>query len=334
MMFGTAPRFWQRRGLMAALLSPFSLIWLLLAWMRRVFATPFKAEMPVICIGNITSGGTGKTPLVAGLAEAACDQGWRPVILTRGHGGSATGPLHVDPDTAAAIAGDEAVMLCRICPVVVSRDRAAGAKFITAEGLGDLIIMDDGMQNPYLAHDLEIGVFDGSNGVGNGWLMPAGPLRVPLSAGLAQLDLAVINGDDETGLAGRIPEAVERYEARLHPEKSVIESLEGTPLLAFAGIGRPKRFFASLEAAGGQIAKKLSFADHHPYSQHDLMQILEDAQRHGAEMITTQKDWMRLPPDWRARVAMLPVTLEIDRADDLLARIDAVISAVADGRNG
>jgi len=329
------PEFWSRRGPPALALLPLTPLWWLAGTMRKAFATPYHAPIPVICVGNLTAGGVGKTPLVAWLFDRLAERGLQPAILSRGYGGSAAGPLWVDPaEHDAGICGDEPLMLADRRDVMVAHDRARGARMIAERGRHDLIIMDDGMQNPYLAHDLEIGVFDGSNGVGNGWLMPAGPLRVPLSAGLAQLDLAVINGDDETGLAGRIPEAVERYEARLHPEKSVIESLEGTPLLAFAGIGRPKRFFASLEAAGGQIAKKLSFADHHPYSQHDLMQILEDAQRHGAEMITTQKDWMRLPPDWRARVAMLPVTLEIDRADDLLARIDAVISAVADGRNG
>ena len=329
------PEFWSHRGPPALALLPLTPLWWLAGTMRKAFATPYHAPIPVICVGNLTAGGVGKTPLVAWLFDRLAERGLQPAILSRGYGGSAAGPLWVDPaEHDAGICGDEPLMLADRRDVMVAHDRAWGARMIAERGRHDLIIMDDGMQNPYLAHDLEIGVFDGSNGVGNGWLMPAGPLRVPLSAGLAQLDLAVINGDDETGLAGRIPEAVERYEARLHPEKSVIEGLEGTPLLAFAGIGRPKRFFASLEAAGGQIAKKLSFADHHPYSQHDLMQILEDAQRHGAEMITTQKDWMRLPPDWRARVAMLPVTLEIDRADDLLARIDAVISAVADGRNG
>ena len=278
------PEFWSHRGPPALALLPLTPLWWLAGTMRKAFATPYHAPIPVICVGNLTAGGVGKTPLVAWLFDRLAERGLQPAILSRGYGGSAAGPLWVDPaEHDAGICGDEPLMLADRRDVMVAHDRARGARMIAERGRHDLIIMDDGMQNPYLAHDLEIGVFDGSNGVGNGWLMPAGPLRVPLSAGLAQLDLAVINGDDETGLAGRIPEAVERYEARLHPEKSVIEGLEGTPLLAFAGIGRPKRFFASLEAAGGQIAKKLSFADHHPYSQHDLMQILEDAQRHGAK---------------------------------------------------
>lgn len=329
------PEFWSHRGPTAVALLPLTPLWWLAGTLRKRFATPYRAPVPVICVGNLTAGGVGKTPLVAWLFDRLTERGFQPAILSRGYGGSATNPLWVDPaEHDAGICGDEPLMLADGRDVMVARDRARGARMIADRGRHDVIIMDDGMQNPYLAHDLEIGVFDGSSGVGNGWLMPAGPLRVPLSSGLAQLDLAVINGADETGFSAQIPASVEQYSARLHPEKSVIEELAGTPLLAFAGIGRPKRFFASLEAAGGEIAKELSFADHHPYSQHDLMQILEDAQRYGAEMITTQKDWMRLPPDWRSRVAMLPVTLEIDRADDLLARVEAAITSLSGAQHG
>ena len=183
------------------------------------------------------------------------------------------------------------------------------------------------MQNPYLAHSMTIGVFDGGFGIGNGWLIPAGPLRTPLAEGLARLDLAIINGDDETGFGARLPNTLPVFSAELQPDTSVIDALDGAPLLAFAGIGRPSRFFKSLEAAGGTIVKRLSFADHHPYSQHDLAQIQEDAQRHGAEMITTKKDWMRLPPDWRSRVAMLPVAMEIDADEALLDLVEQAIAS-------
>lgn len=329
------PEFWSHRGPAALALLPLTPLWWGAATLRRIFATAYRAPVPVICIGNLTAGGVGKTPLVAWLYDRLAERGLKPAILSRGYGGRATGPLWVDPaEHDAGICGDEPLMLADGRDVMIARDRGRGARMIAERGGHDLVIMDDGMQNPYLAHDLEIGVFDGGSGVGNGWLMPAGPLRVPFASGVGQLDLAVINGVDETGLAGRIPAGVRQFTARLHPEKSVIEELADTPLLAFAGIGRPKRFFASLEAAGGNVVRKLSFADHHPYSQHDLMQILEDAQRHGAEMITTQKDWMRLPADWRARVAMLPVTLEIDQAEDLLARVETVIDSTTGGRHG
>ena len=329
------PEFWSRRGPAAVAMLPLTPLWWLAGALRNSLATTYRAPLPVICVGNLTAGGVGKTPLVAWLYDRLAERGLKPAILSRGYGGSAVGPLWVDPaEHDAGICGDEPLMLADGRDVMIARDRARGARMIAERGGHDLVIMDDGMQNPYLAHDLEIGVFDGGSGVGNGWLMPAGPLREPLASGLGQLDLAVINGADETGLAANIPAGVKQFTARLHPEKSVVEELADTPLLAFAGIGRPKRFFASLEAAGGHVVRTLSFADHHPYSQHDLMQILEDAQRHGAEMITTQKDWMRLPPDWRTRVAMLPVTLEIDRAEDLLARVETVIDRLAGPQHG
>ena len=329
------PEHWSHRGPAALALLPLTPLWWLAGALRNILATAYHAPVPVICVGNLTAGGVGKTPLVAWLYDRLAERGHQPAILSLGYGGSAPGPLWVDPaEHDAGICGDEPLMLADGRDVLISHDRARGARMIAERGGHDVIIMDDGMQNPYLAHDLEIGVFDGGSGVGNGWLMPAGPLRVPLSSGLAQLDLAVINGADETGLAARIPQKIPQFGARLHPERSIVEEFADTPLLAFAGIGRPKRFFASLEAAGGHVVRTLSFADHHPYSQHDLMQILEDAQRYGAEMITTQKDWMRLPPDWRARVAMLPVTLEIDGADDLLARVETVIDSLAGGQDG
>jgi len=328
------PEFWSRRGPAAMAFLPLTPLWWLAGRIRQAIASPYHAPVPVICVGNLTAGGVGKTPLVAWLYDRLVARGVHPAILSRGYGGSSGGPLWVDPAAHdAGLCGDEPLMLADGRDVLIARDRARGARMIAERGAHDLIIMDDGLQNPYLRHSLAIGVFDGGSGVGNGWLIPAGPLRVTLSSGLAGLDLAVINGVDETGLSRQLPSHIERYAARLHPERGVIEDLAGAPLLAFAGIGRPKRFFASLEAAGGHVVKTLSFADHHPYSQHDLMQILEDAQRHGAEMITTQKDWMRLPPDWRARVAMLPVSLEIDRADDLLARVEAAIRRDGPGQD-
>ena len=324
MMFGTAPRFWHRRGLMAALLYPFSFIWLLMTWLRRVFASPFRADMPVICIGNITSGGTGKTPLVAGLADAARERGWQPVILTRGHGGSATGPFPVEPDTAAAIAGDEAVMLRRICPVVVSRDRAAGAKFISAEGLGDLIIMDDGMQNPGLIMDRLVMVFNGRSGLANGLIIPAGPLREPLRAGLERADAVAITGADETGLSRRISLIdtaihVAEIERMLNPDD--VKAVAGKPVLAFAGIGDNEGFFDMLSAAGAELVEARGFADHHVYVDEDIAVLTAAAAAQHAVLVTTEKDKARLGTAAAGVIAVRLVTrLPISLLDRILPR--------------
>ena len=324
------PEHWSHRGLAAAALLPLAPVWWAGTKLRTALAAPYRAPVPVICVGNLTAGGAGKTPFVAWLFDQLAARGRTPAILSRGHGGSATGPTWVDPAIHdAATCGDEPLMLADGRDVLVSRDRARGARVIAEGGTHDVILMDDGMQNPYLAHSMTIGVFDGGFGIGNGWLMPAGPLRTPLAEGLARLDLAIINGTDETGLGARLPGSLPVFSAELRPDASVIEALDGAPLLAFAGIGRPSRFFKSLEAAGGTIVRRLSFADHHPYSQHDLAQIQEDAQRHGAEMITTKKDWMRLPPEWRSRVAMLPVSMEIDGDAALIDLVEQAITSEA-----
>ena len=324
------PEHWSHRSLAAAALLPLAPVWWAGTRLRRALAAPYLAPVPVICVGNLTAGGAGKTPFVAWLFDQLVARGRAPALLSRGHGGSATGPIWVDPTIHdAATCGDEPLMLSDGRDVLVSRDRARGARIIAEGGTHDVILMDDGMQNPSLAHSMTIGVFDGGFGIGNGWLIPAGPLRTPLAEGLARLDLAIINGADETGLGTRLPGSLPVFSAELQPDTSVIEALDGAPLLAFAGIGRPSRFFKSLEAAGGKIAKRLSFADHHPYSQHDLAQIQEDAQRYGAEMITTKKDWMRLPPDWRSRVAMLPVSMEIDADTALVDLVEEAITREA-----
>lgn len=327
------PEHWNHRGPAALALLPLTPVWWLAGQLRRHLATAYRAPVPVVCIGNLTAGGAGKTPLVAWLFDQLTVRGWHPAILSRGHGGSASGPLWVDPaEHDAAICGDEPLMLADGRDVLISKDRARGARVIAERGVHDVILMDDGMQNPYLVHDLTIGVFDGATGIGNGWLIPAGPLRTPLGEGMAKLDFAVINGDDETRISSRLGQTMPVFTATLQPDRTVIDEFGDTPLLAFAGIGRPARFFKSLEAAGGRIARRLSFADHHPYSQHDLAQIQEDAQRHGAAMITTKKDWMRLPPDWRARVAMLPVSMEIAGEETLLSQLEARLrGGTADG---
>ena len=323
------PSFWAHRGGGAVALLPFTPLWRLGGALRKAMARPYRPDIPVVCVGNLTAGGTGKTPLVGWLVDRLHDRGWQPAILTRGYGGSVAGPIWVDPAKHdAALCGDEPLMLADGRPVMVARDRAAGARAIVSSGRHDIIVMDDGMQNPTLHRTVTIGVFDGGSGIGNGWLIPAGPLRTPFASGIAQLDLAVINGADDTGLEPRLANRLPVFGAALRPEAGVIEALAGSPLLAFAGIGRPARFFASIEAIGGQIARRLSFADHHPYSQQDLAQIQEDAQRHGAEMITTQKDWMRLPAEWRARVTMLPVTVDMACETECLDFIEHRVAAV------
>ena len=222
--------------------------------------------------------------------------------------------------------GDEPLMLAEGRDVMVARDRVAGATAISARGLHDLILMDDGLQNPFLEKDLKIGVFDGDLGIGNGRVIPAGPLRTSLGKGLAELDLALINGQDKTGLAPTILQGLPLVHATLQPDQAINNELGNVPLLAFAGIGRPERFFVTVRQSGGNLVHWLAFADHHAYSQHDLTKLQEDAGRLGAQLITTQKDWVRLPIEWRERIRFLPVTVELDDGSRLTGAVSAAIS--------
>mgnify|MGYP001398371271 CR=1 FL=1 len=322
------PEFWNHRGIMSISLWPLSLIWAFASAMRNHFARQITAALPVICIGNVTAGGTGKTPVTAFLYDELCDAGYRPAILIRGYRAAVKTPLWVDPSQHTVDnCGDEALMLAESRDVLVAQDRVAGAHVISVRGIHDVILMDDGMQNPFICKTLSIGIFDGSIGIGNGFLIPAGPLRVSLASGVKQMDIALINGNDETNIAAKLPPSLTRFSARILPDQTIIDALGDTPILAFAGIGQPKRFFATLRKAGCNLVDYLAFADHHIYSETDLVRLQEDSMRLGAQLVTTQKDWVRLPAEWRERIVVFPVTLAIDDDGALRTGVEAAISA-------
>ena len=321
------PEFWNHRGALSILLWPLSMLWAIATAIRNAYARKAKAELPIICIGNLTAGGTGKTPVTAFLYDRLCDFGHHPAILIRGYGAAVKSPLWVNPaQHTVADCGDEALMLADNRNVLVAPDRLAGAKVIALCRQHDVILMDDGMQNPYIAKTLSVGVFDGNTGIGNGFMIPAGPMRVSLVTGFKQMDITIINGDDETNLAARLPKTMPQYLAHLLPDQTTINSLGDTPVLAFAGIGQPKRFFATLRKAGCNLVHYLAFADHHLYRQADLLRLQEDAIRLGAQLITTQKDWVRLPAEWRHKVFVLPVALSLHNDADFLQHIKAAIT--------
>jgi len=245
--------------------------------------------------------------------------------MSRGYGGSQKGPLWVDGMLhSAADCGDEPLMLAEGRDVIIGRDRVLAVQAISNLGIHDIILMDDGLQNPYLAKDMTIGVFDGSAAIGNGRLLPAGPMRVAFDDGIASLDIAFINGDDEHDLTKAINGRVPIMTGNVVADPTIIADLGDAPLLAFAGIGRPQRFFRTIEKVGGNLVQSLAFADHHPYTQSDLTRLQEDAIRLGASLITTQKDWIRLPTEWRERISFLPITMQTDAIDELLRPIMAI----------
>jgi tetraacyldisaccharide 4'-kinase len=311
-----APEFWQRGGVAAALLAPCALVYGAAGFLRERAATPWRAPVPVICVGNLTVGGARKTPTALAIVRVLRSWVLNAAFLSRGYGGALRGPVLVDPaQHDAAAVGDEPLLLAQAAPTWVARDRKDGARMAVADG-ADMIVMDDGLQNPSLKKDLELVVVDGGYGFGNEHVLPAGPLREPLARGLARADAFVVVGPDRFGLAARLRSRAPVLTATLKPDAAA-PALAGRTVHAFAGIGRPDKFFATLDALGARRAASHAFADHHPYSEAEIARLLDGASGDGAVLVTTAKDHVRVPAALRARVTAVPVVLAFDDEADL-----------------
>ena len=301
-----APEFWQQRGPVSTALLPAGCAFDAAGRLRRSLARPVTSSMPVICIGNLVAGGAGKTPLTAALAEELSDQGLAVRILSRGYGGRLAGPVLVDPARHDfRDVGDEPLLLAQAAPCIVARDRPAGAALAAG---GQILLMDDGLQNPSLTQDLRLIAIDGGYGFGNGRVMPAGPLRESLERGLARVHAAVLIGEDRLGLAEALSPRLPVARASLIPRGDT-GRWAGRPVVAFAGIGRPQKFFETLTGLGAKLVAARGFPDHHPYTETEIGEILAAAKAAGAVAVTTAKDRLRLPPGCRERIETLEVAL-------------------------
>ncbi|MDO9412750.1 MAG: tetraacyldisaccharide 4'-kinase [Pseudolabrys sp.] len=321
------PAFWWRApGLASALLTPFGKLYGAIAT-QRMSKIGTLAGLPVLCVGNFTLGGAGKTPTAMMFAALLRDAGETPCLLTRGYGGTVTRPRLVDAASdAASEVGDEALLLARVAPTVVSRDRLLGAAFAKAKG-ASVVIMDDGLQNASLVKDVTIAVIDGRRGIGNAQVFPAGPLRAPLDAQLRRCDALLVIGDngnarDVMAHAGALPV----FHGRLVPDAAAIAALRQHKVLAFAGIGDPEKFFATVAQAGIQIGVRRAFGDHHRFTAGDEAELVLAAERGGLTLLTTEKDLARMNGDralasLAAQTQVLPVTLEIDEVEFLRALV-------------
>jgi tetraacyldisaccharide 4'-kinase len=337
------PSWWYsaQTSLAARSLAPAAWIFATFARRRLLRAPLYRSTLPVVCIGNFTAGGTGKTPLALSLAAALRQRGHAPAFLTRGYGADVSVPTLADPARhTARDVGDEALLLARAGAVMVSADRVAGARAIEdLQPAADVILMDDGLQNPGLAKDLTIAVVDGARLFGNGRVIPAGPLRAPLGVQVQRTDLVVVNGtpQERDAVARRL--ASEGYTgpvavARAEPAEE-LSWLAGRSVLAYAGIGNPDRFYRLIERLGGRLAATRTFADHHAYTAADCAALLAAADELGAELVTTEKDLVRLrdeSPDHarlRRQSRTLPITLRFDDDADeaIVTRIAALIEA-------
>jgi tetraacyldisaccharide 4'-kinase len=328
------PAFWWRAaGLEAGLLAPLAAIYGAVA-ASRLTQSGARAAVPVICIGNPTVGGAGKTPLTLALARLLAAAGETPALLSRGYGGRLAGPLRVDVARhRAADVGDEPLLLARVAPTFVARDRVAGAQ---AAAGASLILMDDGFQNPSLQKDFAVLVVDARRGIGNGRVVPAGPLRAPLHVQLARADALVVVGTapaaDAVAAAARA-RGVPVFHAGLEPDTAVAAALAGARVLAFAGIGDPEKLFATLKEAGIAVAATRGFPDHHRYTPAEARMLCEQAEREALLLVTTEKDLVRLQGDrsvaaLAARARALPVTLRFADEAAFLRLLQARLAKV------
>ncbi|MCF8479898.1 MAG: tetraacyldisaccharide 4'-kinase [Rhodospirillum sp.] len=317
-----APDFWHTDAFPARLLEPVGLLYGM-ATRRRLArgGAGLRLPIPVIRVGNLTAGGAGKTPVAMAVMEILLSRSVSAHFLSRGHGGTLQGPVQVDPDLhGAEDVGDEPLLLAKMAPCWIARDRAAGARAAVGAG-AQALVMDDGHQNPALAVDLSLVVVDGGYGFGNRRLIPAGPLREPIAPGLRRADAVVILGEDTADIARWIPKGKPALAAHLEPGPEAA-NLVGRRVVAFAGIGRPGKFFATLRQIGARVVAQHPFADHYPYAETDIQPILDEAYDLGALPVTTAKDAVRLPADQRPQVDVLGVRAAFE-APDLFAELIA-----------
>lgn len=315
-----APKFWSygKDGLLARLLSPFGAIYGHQTHKRALKKAVFKADIPVVCIGNLTMGGAGKTPTAMAICKMLKEQGRNPFFLSRGFGGAESGPVMVDAQTAQQV-GDEPLLLKQVAPVCISHDRPLGAKMCQEQG-ADVIIMDDGYQNPHLHKDLSFVVIDGGFGHGNERTFPAGPLREPIETGLNRADGIIFIGADQTDCKSRIKEK--------YPDLAILSGaivaedrpdLVGEKVLAFAGIARPEKFYDTLRQLGADVVETQSFDDHHLFRAGEIDALIQTASQLEARLITTQKDHVRLDPSVRSSIDFIKITLDFAAPDMLHA---------------
>ena len=333
-----APSFWWRPhgGLATLALWPAARIWSMASAWRMMRPPTYRPPVPVICVGNFVVGGAGKTPTAIALARIARGRGLKPGLLASGYGGREAGPLLVDPSLHNADrVGDEPLLLAAAGPTVVASDRAAGARRLVEEGV-DLIIMDDGFQNPSIAKDLSVVVVDAAVGIGNGCVLPAGPLRAPLALQLRRTDVLLVIGE------GAAAEPLVRAAARSgrgtlrgHLRPTKVREWRKHPILAFAGIGRPEKFFATLAEAHAPVSRTVSFSDHHRYTDAEAAELLAAAEAKNLRLVTTEKDLVRLAGrDGAAgklheKAEALQVMLEFENMTAIGETIDAAVRAAA-----
>lgn len=315
------PKYWQSNSLISKLLYPVGLLYGSLTQARLKLVKPQKAAVPVICVGNITAGGTGKTPVSISIAKLLGIELYHPYFVTRGYGGRLQNVIVNNKKHSAAEVGDEPLLLSQQAPVVVNADRYAGAELAIKNG-ADVVVMDDGFQNPTLYKDLSFLVFDGTYGIGNGKIIPAGPLRETFANGIKRADALIILGKDKHNLAAKSGLPVFFG----HTEAVQTCNIENPNVVAFAGIGHPQKFYHTLSQQGFNVLKTIDFPDHHFYSRSELENIISEAKSLNAVVYTTSKDYVKIPHLLQKEIQVLEIAVVWDNPEELVQFIQKKIN--------
>ncbi|WP_419903637.1 tetraacyldisaccharide 4'-kinase [Kiloniella sp.] len=316
-----APDFWNNRGLISTLLLPASLFYKAGGFLRQKLTKPVKVKVPVICIGNLSAGGTGKTPITRSIADILTNKGYTPHIVTRGYGGTERGPIQVQYEKHKPTeVGDEPLMLSSSLPTWVSRDRVLGAEAAIAAG-ADILLLDDGFQNPKLFKDLSFIIVDANLGFANGRVIPAGPLRETIPSGANRADAVVLMNSNShlsnQEISSHLAE-IPVLHAQVEPVDASI-AIKGKSVFAFAAIGYPQKFYSTLEQQRAVLSGTKDFPDHHQYTRSELHEIIKTAENLGAELIlTTEKDYTKIPEDFRNQIHCLPIRAVWDNPNNLM----------------
>ncbi|PPR79100.1 MAG: Tetraacyldisaccharide 4'-kinase [Alphaproteobacteria bacterium MarineAlpha2_Bin1] len=322
------PKFWSKPSFLSSLLLPLSHIYLLLYICRKFFFKKRKVNIPIICVGNITMGGAGKTPIAISLAKFLISKGLNPHFLTRGYKGKLKGPVLVSKEHSSRDVGDEPILLSEIAPTWVSQNKQDGA-ILALENNADLIIMDDGLQNDSLYKDLSILVIDGGFGFGNKKLIPAGPLRETPRRASKKIDFIIFVNDPERNV--KLDLSSFKCPILESDIETILDDIDlNKNFSGFCGIGRPEKFFSSLKKSGIKLKFSRSFPDHHQYSEDEIMKIIEDANIEKSEVLTTKKDWVRLPENAKLMISYLDCRIKFHDLAKLQKNLNKILEIKSD----
>lgn len=321
------PEFWKKKGLLSYLFLPLSFIYIFISNLKKDSTITKWVNIPVICIGNATAGGAGKTPTALVIGDILKKHKIKFGYLSRGYKGKFTDIARVNlEEHTSADVGDEPLILSKVAPAFVAKNRYRGASIIANHQEFKAIVMDDGLQNYSIKKDLSILVVDGKYGFGNEYILPAGPLREKVKDAIKKVKLVLIVGDDEKNICHKFGLRKNVIFAEIKPVNK--KDFKGKKVIAFAGIGRPRKFFDSLEESGAEIVKEYMFGDHYSYKDSDLAEIISEAKKEKAIIVTTEKDWVRLNPKYKDLVKYLEIELSFSNKDDYKKLEEVVLSSI------